>query len=400
MNPESIALAYNDLAQGGSSDKVYHATLEPTTLDGNQGWKVTIQYGRRGAALMSQTKLAGAPYEQAKKLYDKIVREKKAKGYRVEGEAPPPQVAPSGTAVADIKPPELLEEIINGAHLQYVNDPAYWMQDKSDGVSRGVVKAGGEIFGINKRGIPVPLPAELVEELRAIQLEAFQIDAELVGNRLVCRDLLVTEVDISANPYWQRFASLTAIIKPSFKLVSVVPTWTTAAEKAAAIERSRAERREGVVFKLTSAPYRAGRNGQHKKYKFIKTLSAIAGPPKANGKESVELFLNREIWKQTCGCGQKFDGPLNMPCPGCQTIREGVTHGDPTTERIRCGTVSLIGKPKVQEGDVVEVSYLYAMPGGLMQQARLLSVRTDVDQSECTTAQLIFKREESDADNA
>lgn len=371
--PESIALAYNDLAQGGSSDKVYHASLHHTDKVG--GWSVTIQYGRRGASLMSQTKGKEMLYDHAKKLYDKIVREKKAKGYIEEGVAPAPQKAPSGASVADIKPPELLEEIINGAHLAYVNDPAYWMQDKSDGVSRGVIKAGGEIFGINKKGQPVPLPAELVGELSLIFLDTFQIDAELVGSKLICRDILVANVDISQAPYWERFAVLQRKLgEQSLKLVTIVETWT-GADKAPALERSRAERREGVVFKLTSAPYRAGRNGQHKKYKYIKTLSAIAGPPKQNGKESVELFLHNTDW-------------------------DGIeTHGgEPIdTERMkRCGTVSLIGKPKVNEGDVVEVAYLYAMPSGLMVQARLLSVRTDVDQSECTTAQLIYKLEEAE----
>lgn len=360
MNPESIALAFNDLAQGGSSDKVYNASITEGDLVG--GWTVTIAYGRRGSALMSQMKCADETYDRAKKLYDKVVREKKSKGYIEEGKAPAPQVAPSGAAVADIKPPELLEEIVNGDHLRFLDDPAYWMQDKSDGVSRGVVKANGEIFGINKRGLPVPLPAELVGELSLIQLDTFQIDAELVGNKLIVRDILVANEDLSALPYYARFARLGEVIwdcsGPAFTFVKIVETWIGPEEKAAAIVKSRAERREGVVFKLTSAPYRAGRNGSHKKYKFIKSLSAICGLPRKNGKESVELFL--------------WDGQ----------------------NRVRCGTVSLIGKPAVKHGDIVEVAYLYASAGGLLIQARLLSVRDDVSETECSTSQMIFKREE------
>lgn len=34
-------------------------------------------------------------------------------------------------------------------------------------------------------------------------------------------------------------------------------------------------------------------------------------------------------WRQTCECGTKFTGPMNMPCPGCGEIRGGWTHGDP-----------------------------------------------------------------------
>lgn len=370
---ESIALAYNDLKAGGSSDKVYHVALEKTRKSQRPEagdpdlYSVTAQYGRRGSALVSQKKAVNVTYAAAKKAYNKVVTEKIAKGYRTQGVAPAPQVAPSGAAV-DVKPPELLEEITtpHGAE-PFVKDPAYWMQDKSDGVSRGVVKQKGEIFGINKRGLPVPLPAELVRELEQIKLDTFQIDAELVGTKLVCRDLLVADQDISLLPYYQRYAFLQeligALLGPGFQCVQLVQNWRTAEDKALALENSRAARREGVVFKLINAPYRPGRNGQHKKYKFIKTLSAIAGKPRDKGKESVELFL----WK----------------------------HG--TDEQVRCGTVSLIGKAAFKEGAILEVAYLYAMPGGLMQQARILSVRDDVPASECTTDQLIYKREESDA---
>src|SRR6266436_7791806 len=237
MNNETISLAFNDLAQGGSSDKVYHLDL----IGYHEGFTVTAQYGRRGSALATQTKAHLLPYEKAKKMFDKIKREKLAKGYIEEGTAPAPQVAPSGEPV-DVKPPELLEEITNGqGPLRYLTDPNYWMQDKSDGVSRGVIKQKGEIFGLNKLGKVVPLPAELVEELAKIKLESFQIDAELVGSKLICRDLLVANGDVSHKAYAERFELLAAYISPRFlepplKLLSLVETWE-GEEKAAALEQ-------------------------------------------------------------------------------------------------------------------------------------------------------------------
>lgn len=81
--PENISLAFNDLAQGGSSDKVYHIALSFNQA----GWKVEVQYGRRGSALASQTKCSASDYEQAKKVFDKLKREKMGKGYRIEGTA-------------------------------------------------------------------------------------------------------------------------------------------------------------------------------------------------------------------------------------------------------------------------------------------------------------------------
>lgn len=377
--PENISLAFNDLDQGGSSDKVYHISLSAKSAawPEDAAWNVTIQYGRRGAALMSQTKCENKTHAQAKKVFDQLKREKMNKGYRIEGAAPEPQVSPSGAPV-EIKPPELLEEVVNGDHLKYVNDPAYIMQDKSDGVSRGVVKgATGEIFGINKRGLPVPLPAEIVKELSRLPLNAFQIDAELVGTKLVCRDILVADGDISWLPYEHRLLELALIVSAhKFRYIEVVETWVDN-QKPDAIAKARADRREGVVFKLRSAPYRPGRNGQHKKYKFIKTLSAIAGPPKINGKESVDLFLYKSADQFATDVGVAMATGGDVPC-----------------NQVRCGTVSLIGKPKVNEGDIVEVAYLYAQASGLLSQARLLHVRTDVDAKECTTAQLIYKREE------
>jgi bifunctional non-homologous end joining protein LigD len=360
---ESATLAFSDIAQGGSSDKVYNINLDRS----GDGWSVTAQYGRRGNALATdvKTKNGAVGYDAAKKIFDKVVAQKVAKGYvRGAGESRAPVAAPEFPATGGgVRSQELLTEIDERAAAALVLDPDYWMQDKSDGHSRGVVKAGGVIFGLNKLGRKVPLPAELHDELSRINLETFHIDAELVGDKLVCRDLLDADGDIHGLPYEVRFVRLVkAIYRESaepreFKHISVVATWE-GSFKPAALEQQIKERREGVVFKLRGAPHRAGRNGQHKKFKFVKTLSAIAGKPRASGKDSVEVFL---------------------------AGRTGVV--------VSVGSVSLIGKPPVAEGDVVEVAYLYASAGKRLVQPRLMRVRTDVEQDECTLDQLIFKRE-------
>lgn len=376
---ESASLAFNDIAQGGSSDKVYHLALTQSGAYGT--YHVTAQYGRRGSALATdnKTKNGALVYDQAKKIFDRVLREKLGKGYvdthaGAARTAEAPVVAPESIATTPyqsaviVRNQELLEEIPNGSDaLRLVNDERYWMQDKSDGHSRGVVKsARGEMFGLNKTGGRVPLSEDLIAELARIPLQAFQIDAELVGQRLVCRDLLFADTDIAAMPYVDRFCLLVSLLAKENKLVSAVETWEGAANKAAALAQSRAENREGVVFKLKSAPHRAGRNGQHKKFKFVKTASVIAGKPRATGKDSVEIFLIDE-------------------------------KGGVCADKCRVGTVSLIGKAKVSEGDVLEVAYLYAFPSKMMCQARILRVRDDVHFTECTTAQLIFKREENSA---
>src|SRR5580704_2026255 len=65
--------------QQGSSDKVYHLQLESL----EKQWSVNAQWGRRGSALQSDTKVSSAAYEEAKRIYDRIIREKTGKGYRI-----------------------------------------------------------------------------------------------------------------------------------------------------------------------------------------------------------------------------------------------------------------------------------------------------------------------------
>ena len=62
----------------GSSDKVYQATIQPQ----GEGFVVNFAYSRRGATMNTGTKTeVPVDYDSAKNIYDKLVREKKAKGY-------------------------------------------------------------------------------------------------------------------------------------------------------------------------------------------------------------------------------------------------------------------------------------------------------------------------------
>ncbi len=73
MQPEKAELYY----QQGSSDKVYHLQLEQE----QERWSVRAQWGRRGSTLQSDTKANHVTYEEAKHIYDKLLREKTGKGY-------------------------------------------------------------------------------------------------------------------------------------------------------------------------------------------------------------------------------------------------------------------------------------------------------------------------------
>tara|TARA_Y100001970_G_scaffold232603_1_gene289615 strand:- start:753 stop:1025 length:273 start_codon:yes stop_codon:yes gene_type:complete len=80
MSNEKISLSFTE----GASDKVYQAELKE--VEG--GSNVTFQCGRRGNPLQSGTKTkTPAPYQDAKKIYDKLVKSKTSKGYAPEASA-------------------------------------------------------------------------------------------------------------------------------------------------------------------------------------------------------------------------------------------------------------------------------------------------------------------------
>jgi predicted DNA-binding WGR domain protein len=72
---KSIHLAY----QEGSSDKEYLVQI----VNANGGFEVHFQYGRRGKTLQKGTKTSGAvSFSEARSIYDNLVDEKLAKGYK------------------------------------------------------------------------------------------------------------------------------------------------------------------------------------------------------------------------------------------------------------------------------------------------------------------------------
>jgi hypothetical protein len=70
-----ITLAF----QEGTRDKVYHAEIVPK----GKGHVVNVSFGRRGAKLSTATKTpAPIPLDRARALFEKLVQEKLAKGYK------------------------------------------------------------------------------------------------------------------------------------------------------------------------------------------------------------------------------------------------------------------------------------------------------------------------------
>ena len=339
----------------GSSDKVYHASIDPK--DGKH--VVNFAYGRRGASLTTGTKTVTAvDYEAAKAIYDKLVKEKTAKGY---------------TPGEDGTPYQHTDNVSTGIHCQLLNpidddqiekliaDPAWLAQEKMDGRRLLIRKQDGKITGINRLGLSVALPESLVRDGDNCRVD-FILDGESIGDEFHAFDALLIEDDeIGGCRYGERYLRLMNLLA-SFQHpnIHLVETHHTKAEKRTAFERMKADGCEGIVFKHTDAPYISGRpasGGSQLKYKFCETASFIVG--KVNAKRSVGLLI--------------FDGE-KIKAAGNVTIPPN--HAIPTT------------------GQVVECRYLYAFrESGSIYQPVYLGARDDITSDECTTAQLKYKAE-------
>lgn len=354
MIQERVTLYYRE----GASDKVYQATIE----EADGGCVVNFAYGRRGRTLKTGTKTsAPVPFAQAKKIYDRLVKSKTAKGYTPGADGTPYAGTDMEARDTGIRP-QLLNPIDEGEVERYLADDDFWMQEKHDGQRVLVQKVGGVVTGINRRGLAIALPMPVHDDAGALKGD-FLIDGEAMGATLVAFDcLLVGTTRIDAHPYRDRLRALNGLL-PGGGPIQLVTTKLTSEAKRDYLAFLRAKRAEGVVFKNREAAYRPGRpasGGMQLKLKFVSTASCIVAPGRI-GKRSVGLEV--------------LDGKKRIPI----------------------GNVTIPGKqPIPKPGSVAEIRYLYAYPGGSLYQPVYLGVRKDILASDCTIAQLKFRRDDAE----
>ena len=336
----------------GSSDKVYQCQIEPA----GERFVVNFAYGRRGSTMNTGTKTNVPVNFDAKRIFDKLVKEKRAKGY-TEGEAGTPyqhsDQQPSGIL------PQLLNAIDEEQVLRLIQDDNYCMQEKHDGRRLIIQKQGQNITGINKKGNTVGLSLPVFDVVRGFDADV-TIDGESIGDNLFAFDLLELDgVDIRSWPYRERLAALMNLLfSVQQRTIKLVETAFTAEQKLALLNELKAGKREGIVFKQVYSPYTPGRpnsGGNQLKHKFVATLSAMVA--KVNRQRSVELqLLGKDGW-------------------------------------VSCGNVTIPANHNIpQAGQVVEIRYLYCFPeSGVLFQPVYLGPRDDVDDTECLTSQLKFK---------
>jgi bifunctional non-homologous end joining protein LigD len=352
---KSTSLYYRE----GTSDKEYHVRLEAK----GGGFVVNTAFGRRGSTLSTGTKTS-APvyYDAALMIFDKLVREKKAKGYTEGAEGTPYQHTENQSQVSGLMP-QLLNAVDEAEAARLTSNPNWAMQEKKDGKRLLLRKANGTIEGINKKGLLVGVSETVIKTARDLQGD-FVIDGESIGDYLLAFDLLfLNGRDLRGESYNRRYSALLTLLAGGLpKHIKVVSCWVDPNDKLSWLTTFKEQKAEGVVFKLMTASYTAGRpnsGGSQLKHKFVATLSAVVA--KLNHQRSVGLrLLNHEGW-QAVG---NVTIPPNHPVP--------------------------------QVGAVVEVRYLYAFPDGSLFQPVYLGERSDVSQEECVVSQLKFKATEED----
>ena len=334
----------------GSSDKVYQANIESK----GDGFIVAFAYGRRGATLTSGIKTqAPVEYNEAKRIYDKLIAEKTAKGYTPGADGTPYQQTDRADRATGIHC-QLLNPVEEDRVQAVIADPAFWMQEKFDGRRLLIQKCGDAITGINRLGLTVALPKTLERDAVACPVDCI-IDGEAVGDAFHAFDaMLVGDDEIGGCRYGERHLRLLNLLNtfahPNIHLVSTAFLPRHKRDLFDALKKANAE---GVVFKQIDAPYVAGRpasGGSQLKHKFCETASFVVG--KINAKRSVSLLL---FTGDRIGAAGNVTIPPNQPIP--------------------------------KTGQIIECRFLYAFrESGSIYQPVYLGVREDIRAEECTTS--------------
>lgn len=350
----------------GSSNKEYHAEI--VSVPG--GNVVNFRYGRRGGTLTSGTKTAApVDLDSARKIYDKLIHSKTVKGYTpsVSG------ISYQSTDEAGLKTgfmPQLLNPVTEAEAMDLVRDDRWAAQEKMDGERRAAHADHHGVIGINRKGLNVPLPQALADELHTIAVSsgAIRVDGELVGDVLYVFDLHVHQgKSIHTLPWIERMRLAEAALA-GCKQIKTVPVALTPDAKRSLWNRVKVAHGEGVVFKRINSLVTAGRpnsGGDWLKFKFTESASCCVMAINT-GKRSVQIGL--------------FDQGDSLIPVGNVTIPPN--HDVPAT------------------GEIVEVEYLYAYKGGSLYQPVYRGKRTDLDMGACIIGQLKYKpegREDEDA---
>ena len=292
---ESITLYYRE----GASDKVYQCQIEAA----GERFVVNFAYGRRGSTLNTGTKTnVPVEYDKARRTFDQLVKEKMAKGYTPGEDGTPYRLPDTEEKFTGILP-QLPNPIEEAEVERLLHDDDYCAQEKFNGRNLLVRKQAAAIHGINKKGLLTGLPATVFQDVCKLPGDCLPA-GESVGEVYHAFDLLLDNgADLRPYPYRVRLTALMNLLAGvQLRFIKYAETAFTTRQKTALLNRLKAEKREGIVFKRLDAPYTPGRpnsGGPQLKHKFYATLSGVVS--KINPQRSVEVRLWGEDGWMPCG---------------------------------------------------------------------------------------------------
>lgn len=238
---------------------------------------------------------------------------------------------------------------------RYINDDRWVMEQKLDG-HRIMLVADTDTLFLTRNGTPYTKAIPKALHLHGLP-KGFIVDGELIDGVLWVFDVLHIDGNLQRLPLSERRVVLNAI--PETEVLRRIPQAVTTAEKKALFAEAQARSYEGVILKKASSIYECGRRTpEWLKAKFVVTADVIVLTVEDDGKESASF---------------------------------GVV-GDDGKTIVEIGRCSLIGKPQVIPGDVIEVRYLYANNPAAPRlfQPTLMRVRDDKKPPECLIDQIKF----------
>lgn len=357
MTIEQVSLYYKD----GGSDKVYHAQIEPK----DDGYIVNFQYGKRNSTLATGCKTAApVQLDKAQAIFNKLKKEKEAKGYTT-GESgaifQSQSLADRSTGIYPQLPLAFKgeEEELTG---HFEND-LWVMQEKIDGQHLITKKTGNSVLAINKKGLATVMPKSIEDSLN-VMAEDVVLDGEILGEKYYIYDIMEFDgQDLRTLSVEERLAKLATL--PIAHMV--IPTYRSKKEKQEAFDKFKEDKKEGVVFKKSNAPYVPGKpasKANHIKFRFFET-STFHVVKHTKGARSVSVAV--------------YD-------------KEGKEH--------ILGKVTITPNFDVPDiGSIVEVRYAHCFIDGCLYHSTYLGPRTDQDVADCTLEQIKFKPKSDDNDD-
>ncbi len=366
------------------SDKVYFAAI----VKNGETYDVPVEWGRRGKSLRTGSKALGVTLAEAKKAYDKVVRQKMKKGYEPWTEENiPAEVAPEEGQGSASKAgvhkrakvglaAQLLNPVDDDDVIDLIDDDAFVAQQKLDG-KRLIVHVRDEgLLATNRSGQETSLPSKVANTIaRAVKDGDVPVGTILDGELCAAPEVywvfdllaLGDETEVREEEYVDRYDRLEGYL-PLGKNIKLVPIAYESDEKQALFDRLMAQNAEGIVFKQADAPYAAGRpssGGTQLKHKFVKSADVVLIKNAGNAYQ-MAVFDPDETDEALREIGKVFAGTT-----------------DATRETIDAAL-------KAGETPVAEVRYLYATDSDNLYQPVFVRLREDKPPEACLLTQLIY----------